>query len=140
MENTNGEIRKGFKYGCGGAIGVIAALIAIPLLLLAGCLFLGTGSYIASENAKMEALGGELVELRSCARHDSVFLEATTGYAHLEDAVKAASGQKIDGETFWIERGTHAKVLGNGKENQRRVELDSGARWWISGDTECERD
>ena len=140
MEHKENDISRGFKLGCGGAVGVIAALTAIPLLMLGGCLFLGAGSYVASENAKNEEAMAQPRAIRLCAQHASVYLSDTTGYARLQDAVSAAAGQKVDSGTKRIESGTHARVLGTGKENHRRVELDSGERWWVPGEVTCETD
>lgn len=129
-KKDGGELAKGFKYGCGGALGVWVALSAIPLLLMSGCVLV----YVFTENEKnasMEELRARSKSLGECERHAKIECPACTGFEHLADAVSGEPSES--GNYRAIKAGDAAKVLGEGKQGCRRIELNDASRWWLPG-------
>ena len=129
-EKQKSEILVGAKYGCGGAVGVIIALVAIPLILLGGCLILGVGAERIADAAKP-------IPLSTAKQHENVALIDGIGYESREDAMKASKGEHVDGKTHTFQHGDEVRVRGKGKDGQRRVECSDGSKWWLSGDVLC---
>lgn len=122
---------KGFKYGCGGAVGVVVALTLLPLLVLGGCLVLGGASSAVVEATRTK----EYKPLALVPRHEEVLLLDVHVYDLLADVGQAepAGGHKV------LSGFTKVKVLGNGKDGCRKVELPDGTRVWVDGQVQSWR-
>lgn len=134
-------LSKGFKYGCGGAIGVWVALCVLPVLMLGGCLVLGAFLPPSHSTEKpAEQLSKHEDTLASCGRHECIDMSSAIGFEHLRDVESAHAGQPPKGKTLIIPSGARAKVLGTGKEGCRRIELHDGSRWWVPGSARVVRE